>query len=177
LLLLSENLKELARAKLLPHLDDHLFDTSRELVQIFKCLYCEVKRRRLVVLDALQVAYDVLCMLFLLINYTLQVVVLLINLGHNFLLESDLARNPPLHARALLLVLTACIEDLIELSHLLLCCHLKGFDLVGLVGEGAVEAKDHVARGTESLELLVLAKGYACRLLPGKATPTPSFHL
>ena len=133
--------------------------------------------RRLVILHAFQVADDVLGMFLLFIDNTLQVVVLLIHLRHYLLFQTDLARYTPLHASALLLVLATGVEYLIELGYLLLRCHFERFDLVGLIGKGAVETENHVARGAEGLILLVLAKGYARRLLACQAAPASSFHL
>lgn len=55
-------------------------------------------------------------------------------------------------------MLLAGREDFFELGHLLLRGHLERLDLVGLVGESAVQAQDHVPLGAEGLVFGVVAE-------------------
>lgn len=137
--LLTEDVKELAGAELLSHLEDHLFNASREKIQIFQGFNSEVLRGRSVILHALKVSDDVLRMLFLFIDYTLQVIVLFIDFSHDLFLEANLACHSSLHACTLLLVVPTCLENLLKFGDLLLGCHLESFHLVGLVCKGTIE--------------------------------------
>ena len=135
------------------HFLNHLIDAGREIIQIFKSFDGEVLGWRPVILHALKVAYDIFGAILLLIYYALEVIVLLVYLLHDFLLESDLTSDPFLHPRALRLMLLACLEYVIKFRYGLLGRHLQCLYFVALVCQGAVQAKDHVARGAVSLVL------------------------
>ena len=67
-LLLLKNVQELTRAELLSKLLYHCLHSCRERVQIFQCFNSEVLWGWPVILHALQVPYDVLGILLLVIN-------------------------------------------------------------------------------------------------------------
>jgi hypothetical protein len=90
-------------------------------------------RRWAVVLHALKVADDIFGALLLLIDNAFEVVVLLIDLLHDFFFQADLAGYASLHPGALRLMLAASIQYLIELGDSLLCGHLECLDFERLI--------------------------------------------
>jgi hypothetical protein len=117
-------------------------------------------------------------MLFLLIDNSLQVIILFVNFRHDLLFETNLACHSSLHPRTLLLMIATCLEDLFEFGYLLLSSILEGFYLVGLISQSTIETQDHVPLRAERLILRVLAKCDVCsRRLSREAASTSAFHL
>ena len=118
---LLENVYEPLRLNKLLHALDVLVHFVRELIESLQGLSSKVLRRWLVALHTLQVSYDVLGTLFLLVNDALQIVVLLLYLVQDFILQTHLVGNSLLHLRALTLVFLANLQDFLKLGHLVGC--------------------------------------------------------
>lgn len=84
-------------------------------MQLFQGVRREIFRRRLVLLDAFQIANQHCCLFFLFIDDALEVVELLIDFLTNFIFESFLITDLLLHLLGLLKVAGALHLDIFEL--------------------------------------------------------------
>lgn len=98
---------------------DVVLNVVGELVEAVQSLNCKVLRRGFVVLHALQVSNDILGTLFLLVDDALEIVVLLIDFVEDLVLQANLVCYSLLHLRALVLMVLAHLENLLELLDLL----------------------------------------------------------
>ena len=118
---LLENVYKSLRLNKLLHALDVLVHFVRELIESLQGLSSKVLRRWLVALHTLQVPYDILCTLLLLVNDALQIVVLLLYLVQDFILQAHLVGNSLLHLSTLTLVFLANLQDFLNLGHLVGC--------------------------------------------------------
>lgn len=90
-----------------------MIDAILESLELIKSLVSEILGRWLVLLNTLKIANDLLSTGFLLINYTLEIVKLLVNFLGYFVLEFLLVANPFLHLLTLLEIISTLLLDVL----------------------------------------------------------------
>ena len=132
-----------------------------EALKLIECLVREILRWRLILLHALKITDNLLGTGLLLINYTLEIVELLVNFLGYFILKLLLVADPLLHLLALLEVIRALFLDIFEVLQVHIGCLLESERLTPVVCilEVALVTEGCVVRAAVDLQLVgVLAK-------------------
>ena len=134
-------------------------DTLLEVFHLIERAGCEVLRRWVVFFDRFKVADDDSGAVFLLVDYTLQVVELAVHFGSDLIFEALLVPDLFLHVLALLEITAALLLNRLQVLNVHIGRLLQSERLapVFLVSEVALIAKGRVVRSCVDLQLTHIA--------------------